>query len=241
MFSAMKLYGKSLLDYYNGDESAVQAYRRDDGKTVQVPVSAYFRSYHNLFPLESEAIELCRGKVLNVGAGTGVHALILQEKGFEVFALDISEEACEVMRDRGVKDVKCIDFFELDTDRFDTVLMLGRNIGMAGILSNLESLLTHLKKFTKDDGQILLNSFGMAHSEEEDDIRYMSANREADRYYGEVRYQILYKDMVGEMFNWLYRDFITLKDYAKKAGLEAELIAQQDDGNYLARLITCKI
>ena len=82
------------------------------------------------------------------------------------------------MRDRGVRDVKCIDSFGSNAYPFDTVLMLGRNIGMAGALSNLESLLTHLKKFIKDDGQILLNSYDMAHSKNENDIKETTRRRD---------------------------------------------------------------
>jgi 2-polyprenyl-3-methyl-5-hydroxy-6-metoxy-1,4-benzoquinol methylase len=101
MSNAMKPHGLSLLDYYNGNKGAAQINRRDDGKVAHVPVSVYFRSYDELLPVEYSALELCRGMILNVGAGTGVHSSVLQEKGFEVCALDVSEEACQVMRDKG--------------------------------------------------------------------------------------------------------------------------------------------
>jgi hypothetical protein len=107
---------------------------------------------------------------------------------------------------------------------------------MAGTLSNLGNLLAHLKKCAKDDGQVLLGSYGMAYSQDEDDISYVNRNREEGRYYGEVIYQIVYKDMAGDPFNWLYVDFTTLKEYSIKVGLESELVMEQGDGNYLARL-----
>lgn len=110
----------------------------------------------------------------------------MQEKGFDVLAIDISEEACEIMKKRGVKKVKCIDFFEFNEDEYD--------------------------------------------------IKYMQMNEESGRYYGEVRYRTIYNDTEGEIFNWLYLDFNTLKDYTSRAGLDCEMLEKDDAGNYLTRL-----
>lgn len=162
----------------------------------------------------------------------------MQEKGFDVLAIDISEEACEIMKKRGVKKVKCIDFYEFDEGLYDTVVLLGRNIGMVGTLDKLESFLIHLKSFLKEDGQILLNSADLQCSGDQDDFKYMKMNEEAGRYYGEVRYKTIYSDIEGEMFNWLYLDFNSLKEYASRVGLDCEMLEKDDVGNYLARLNT---
>ena len=49
---------------------------------------------------EEAALDLCRGRTLDVGAGAGCHSLILQERGLDVVAIDVAPEAVEVMRNQ---------------------------------------------------------------------------------------------------------------------------------------------
>jgi hypothetical protein len=55
-------------------------------------------------------------------------------------------------------------------------------------------------------------------------------------YYGEVDYQMIYKDIEGEPFDWLYVDFPLLSTIAESNGLHAELIANGDHYDSLAWL-----
>ncbi|QUH26174.1 class I SAM-dependent methyltransferase [Serpentinicella alkaliphila] len=236
MSKKMKNYGMLLMDYFNGHIDAKQILKRDDGKLINIPIKIYFRDYDELMPSERNFFHYCKGEVLCIGGGTGVHSLILQEKGFDVLAIDISEEACEIMKRRGVKKVKCIDFYEFDEGQYETIVLLGRNIGMVGTLDNLESFLKHLKCFIKEDGQILLNSVDLKTACDQDDLKYMKMNEEAGRYYGEVKYRTIYDDREGDTFNWLYLDNVILKEYASSVGMDCEILEQDDAGNYLVRL-----
>ena len=83
----------------------------------------------------NEALSLCRGRVLDLGAGAGRHALELQGRGHEVTAIDVSREAVEVMRERGVRDARCGDLDAVDGERFDTILLLMHGIGLVGTLT----------------------------------------------------------------------------------------------------------
>ena len=62
-----------------------------------------------------KALQLTKGKVLDVGCGAGSHALYLQEKGFDVTAIDISENAIKACELRGLKNCKVSDVLDLDT------------------------------------------------------------------------------------------------------------------------------
>ena len=105
---AMTLHGKSLLDYYNGDLDAVTILQRDDGYVSELPVKEFFRDVQE-FSLDKTALDLCYGHILDIGAGSGIHSLFLQDKGLEVMAIDISPEAVRVMRERGVVNVHLAD------------------------------------------------------------------------------------------------------------------------------------
>ena len=94
---AMKLYGVALKDYFNGDEAVQLTITRDDDNTVVLPVNVFFRGATEI-EIDRIALEHCRGKVLDIGAGTGVHTLHLQKQSFDVTAIDISSDACEVMQ-----------------------------------------------------------------------------------------------------------------------------------------------
>ena len=51
-----------------------------------------------------------RGRLLDVGVGSGRVALHLQESGHEVLGIDISPLAVEVARRRGVEDARVLAF-----------------------------------------------------------------------------------------------------------------------------------
>ena len=78
----------------------------------KMPVAHLFRSFGQMPRLEQKALEMAHGRVLDIGAGAGCHALALQERDIEVKAIDISPLSCEVMSERGIKDVECVNLFD---------------------------------------------------------------------------------------------------------------------------------
>ncbi len=73
-FSALDPFGQALLAYWRGNRSTLLIHEFKSGRTLSLPVSVFFRSVKDFFPTEN-AFEYCRGRILVVGAGTGVHAL----------------------------------------------------------------------------------------------------------------------------------------------------------------------
>ena len=55
-------------------------------------------------------------------------------------------------------------------------------------------------------------------------------------YYGEVSFRYEYKSIKGNWFKWIYVDQQTLKDLAKQAGWYTEVIFEDENDQYLARL-----
>src|SRR5689334_10709389 len=104
----MDVFGAALLDQFNNNAVNTLWLHNNYGEPEEMPTDVFFRKADELPDLEVLALKLCKGKVLDIGAGAGSHALILQQHKVDVTALEISLTACEIMRKRGVlKVVNC--------------------------------------------------------------------------------------------------------------------------------------
>jgi len=233
---SMKPYGLALIDYFNGDHSAKITIHRDDGDVQDVPIGVFFREPSDFSRLEHAALDLCSGYVLDVGAGAGPHSLALQERGLSVCAIDISPEACEIMRTRGVKEVYCTDVYDFSGGPFDTILILGRGIGLVEDLSGLDRFLEYAHGLVKPGGQIVFNSLDVRRADDPVHLAYHEANRNAGRYFGESRLQIEYKGRKWPVWRWLRVDPETLGFHGRKAGWNCQVVMEEEDGHYLGRL-----
>jgi SAM-dependent methyltransferase len=232
---AMKPFGLALADYNNGSLSATLTIHRDDGYRSEIPIDVFYRESTDM-NIDRIALEQCRGRVLDAGAGTGLHSLHLQNQGLPVCAIDISPEACKVMREQGVNEVHCTDISDFQNEPFDTILILGRSIGMVENISGLDYFLKDIHRLVNQDGQILLNSADVTCTSNPLDLAYQETNRQAGRYIGEVRMHFEYKGIKGPTHGWLHVDPETLANHASKAGWSCEILLREDDGNYLAKL-----
>jgi len=226
--------GAAILDYQTKGKAGKLSILSSMFEEDEMPVKHLFRNLEEMPMLEQKALSLAKGKVLDVGAGAGCHALALQAQSIAVKAIDISSQSCQAMLQRGVKDVECINLFDEHLESgFDTILLLMNGTGIAGKIENLPALFNRLKALLNKDGQILIDS---------SDIKYIYENEGGSfdinlnaAYYGEVDYQMVYKDVKGDSFDWLYVDFPLLKSIAESCGLHGELIAEGEHYDYLAR------
>ena len=228
------LYGKALLDYQNGDYSEdIKTNSSIAGDDIY-PLPYLFRAFAKMPKLEQKALQLAKGKVLDIGCGAGSHSLYLQNKGLEVSAIDISEGAIKTCRLRGVKNAKVQDIWELKQPQFDTILLLMNGAGMCGKLHNLSNFLNHIKTLLSPKGQILLDSTDVIYMFEDEEGNYIiDAN---DAYYGETNFTMRYKNNTGKIFDWMYIDFNNLQRAAELCGLKCELVLDGEYFDYLARI-----
>lgn len=226
--------GAAILDYQTKGKAGKLSILSSMFEEDEMPVKHLFRNLEEMPMLEQKALSLAKGKVLDVGAGAGCHALALQAQSIAVKAIDISPLSCEAMELRGVMDAECINLFDehLETG-FDTILLLMNGTGIAGKIENLPALFNRLKALLYKGGQILIDSSDIKYIYENEDESF-DINLNA-AYYGEVDYQMVYKDIKGDSFDWLYVDFPLLKSIAESCGLHGELIAEGEHYDYLAR------
>lgn len=234
--AALTPHGLALLAYFEGDSDARLVIRRDDGVETPLPARHFFRAPAEFTDVERAALDLCEGRVLDVGAGTGLHALELQSRGLAVTALDIDRHAAEIMARRGVRDVRRADIFSFEGGPFDTLLMLGHGIGMVGDVRGLDSFLARARRLTHDSGQLLVHSLDVRRTDDPGHLAYHEANRRAGRYIGEIRIRFEYEGRSGPYCGWLHVDRETLGGHAERAGWACEIVLEHDSGDYLARL-----
>ena len=199
----------------------------------EIPLTTLFRSYEDMPEIERKALDMAKGRILDVGAGAGCHSLVLQKRGLDVTAIDISPLSVETMKERGVKKVLEQDFFTLE-GQFDSILMLMNGIGIVGTLERMPEFFKQLDKILAPGGQVLCDSSDISYVFE-DEEGMIDIPNEMD-YYGEHSFRMQYKDTIGEPFDWLYIDEDTLKEKARRYGYTAEVMAEGEHYDYLARI-----
>ena len=226
--------GAAIYDYYKNGRAGTLVVHSSMFEDDEIPVDSLFRDFAKMPALERMALHEAHGRILDVGAGAGCHSLALRGMGKEAVAIDISKLSVSVMRERGL-DAREIDFYDESFDeKFDTVLMLMNGTGIIGNLDNISNFFKRLKKLLNPGGRVLIDSSDLSFLYEEEDGSVMIDL--ADDYYGQVDFQMEYKGILGESFDWLYLDFATLSQYAEENGFKAELLAEGEHYDYLASL-----
>ena len=224
--------GVAILDFAKTNEPADIIVMSEICEDDIIPLEVLFRSFEEMPELEKIALSKAKGKILDVGAGAGFHALHLQNQGHDVHTIDISAGAVEFMKSKGL-NARQVDLFDLKDEKYDTIYMLMNGIGIAGTLSNLEKTLLHLKSLLNPGGKLYCDSSDIRYLYEDDEgALWIDLNTE---YYGNFRFQMKYKQEIGPWFDWLYVDYDNLAQAAEKVGLKIKMIQESED-SYLAEI-----
>ena len=227
------LFGKALLDYYNGNYTEDILTSTNISDDDELPIPYLFRSHKDMPKLEQKALQLAKGKILDVGCGAGSHSLYLQQKGLNVNGIDISEGAITVTQKRGIKHAELKDILK-ETNTFDTILLLMNGTGIFQQINLVGKYLKHLKSLLNPNGQILIDSSDIKYMYEDDDGGlWIDTNA---NYYGELDYYLSYKGETEEPMKWLYLDFDTLNLACDSVGLNCEKIMDGEHHDYLAKI-----
>jgi len=227
--------GTAIADFYAKGQAAKLRVLSSMFDEDEIPVNQLFRTFDEMPSLEQTALRLAKGKILDCGAGSGCHALALQDMGKDVQAIDISPLSVEVMQKRGVREAFQINLFDENyLQKFDTILMLMNGSGIIGKLENMSAFFTKMKQLLNPGGCIYMDSSDLRYLFEDEDGSFVLDL--AGGYYGEVDFKMQYKQVKGEPFDWLYVDFQTLSFYAAENGFGAELVEEGEHYDYLACL-----
>jgi SAM-dependent methyltransferase len=230
------LFGKAILDYQTNNSPEDLLTETTISEEDEMSVAYLFRSFSEMPALEQKALQLAKGKVLDVGCGAGSHSLYLQkELKLDVTAIDISAHAIQACLLRGVRDAQVQDIMKLENETYDTILVLMNGAGMCGKLKNIPNFLKKLQSLLNPGGQILLDSSDIIYmfDDDEDGGKWIPSHNE---YYGEVVFNIAYKGEKENPFDWMYIDYNTLQNAAFANNLKAELLLEGEHYDYLAKL-----
>ncbi|RAR49680.1 class I SAM-dependent methyltransferase [Flavobacterium lacus] len=229
------LFGKAILDYQTGNDPQDLITETSISEADEMSVAYLFRDFDEMPKIEQKALEISKGRILDVGCGAGSHSIYLQEKGFDVTSIDISPNAIKACELRGLKKAQVQDVMQLENGKFDTILLLMNGAGMCGRLKNITQFLLKLKSLLTEDGQVLVDSSDIIYmfDDDEDGGKWIPGDSE---YYGEVEFKVAYKGQAEKPFDWMYIDYNTLQNAALANGLSCELIKEGEHYDYLAKL-----
>lgn len=219
----MDLHGIAMLDYLSGCHDAAVIMHRDDGFAYP-PIMAARWFYEGGFPiLDSKALLLCKGRVLNVGAGSGTHSLYLEQNGFEVLSLEASPSAVEVMKRRNVRLPILGDIEKPSDGPFDSILLLC-GIGVTGTLDGLKRFLEFASTNLKPDGILITDCTHPRSDTLEISQKYCDQQAACGNYEGERTVRFQYKNSFGPWFNWLTIAPELLETSARRVGFNFEVV-----------------
>jgi len=223
----MDTYSQALQNYNDGKEPFSYEIVRNDGYSSVVPLSVFFDDF-SFTSIELLALDRCKGKIIDVGAGAGRHTLELQRRNANVTAIDISKSAVTVMKSRGVKKIIHSDIMDLSDVKYDTLLMLMNGIGMVGSPENLDKFLIKAKQLLSKNGIIIFDSVDVLKTDNQKHISYREKNIQNGKLPGQQKLRINYSGVSGEWFNWLHINF--------KEVSTVELVSEKENGQYVAEL-----
>lgn len=233
------LFGKAILDFQTNNSPEDLITETTISEEDDMSVSYLFRSYDEMPTIEQKALQLSKGRILDVGCGAGSHSLTLQNnRNLDVTSIDISANAIQACTLRGLKKAIVQDVMTIENEQFDTILLLMNGAGMCGRLKNIPNFLLKLKSLLNPGGQILLDSSDIIYMFDDDDSEDSDGGKwiPGDGYYGEIVFNISYKGEKEKPFDWMFIDYNTLQNAAFANGLQCELILEGEHYDYLARL-----
>lgn len=101
--------------------------------------------------------------ILDMGCGTGGHALLLAERGYSVTGIDMSENMLSIAKDKARKANIPVDFFEGDirefnkNKKFDAVISMFAVMGYQTTNNDFEKALENARKQLKQSGLFIFD------------------------------------------------------------------------------------
>lgn len=201
-----------LTDLLAGRQVA-EVVERDDGCVFTGEPDYYLAPFRSWWAQERRAMRFVRGRVLDFGCGAGRVGLHLQSRGHEVVGIDVSPLAVEIACERGLADARLgtLDSALEAGERFDTILLLGNNLGLLGGERQGRRLLRKLTRHATDKACILVGSYDPYDGASHLALGYQARNWERGKMGGVERLRVRYRQFATPWYDVLFasRDELT--------------------------------
>lgn len=238
-------FGQALLDCYRG-LATTYVIEREDGYIDPGQLTTYFTEHEDWPELEKPVPDLIHGRVLDVGCGAGRHCLHFQKIGLDAVGIDNSPLAVSVAKERGVKNAVAVSVDEMAgrnppvLGRFDSIVMLGHNIGLLHGLREGRKILSAFREITSPGARIVGTTCDAEKTGNKDHLEYQAWNISRGRMPGQIRFRIRHRRMRGEWMDYLFLSPEELEGLVAGTGWEVERISYGAAGfgnsSYLAVL-----
>ena len=195
-------YGRLILDAIEGKEP-IEVVEREDGLVLAYQGRYLVDPFRRWQAVERCAMRFVRGRVLDIGCGAGRVCLHLQERGLDVVGIDNSPGAVAACRRRGVRDVRLVAIDEIDErlGAFDTLLILGNNLGLLGSEKAAKRSLRRLSAVANPGGRLVGQSFDPYGFKDRAQLEYLAGNAARGRPFGHQRVRVRYLERASPWFD----------------------------------------
>jgi len=224
------LFADALWEFYETGNADLRV-ERDDGFGGIENIAWYFTTAREFMPVEKRALKFARGKILDAGCGAGRVSLVLQKRGMDVIAVDLSPRITALARARGIRDARVANLcakLPFADSQFDTVILFGNNLGICGTVPGFQKMLRELHRITSPRGRIIATT-RMPSTTNPLHKRYLRRNLERGRALGQIRIRLARAGKRGAWFDLLLLAPTDVMSLAARAGWDiAAVIADKN-------------
>lgn len=224
-FQPFDIFAQALWQFNETGKADLRT-EREDGFKGREFVQNYFTTYADFPTIEKQALKFARGRVLDVGCGAGRHSLYFQRRGVHATAIDVSPPIVQLAQARGVRNVRVADIsrkLPFAKQSFDTVLLFGNNLGIAGSLPHFRRMLRELDRVTSPRGRIIATT-RQPSTTNPLHRSYLRKNLKRGRYCGQIRMRLRFGGKRGGWFDLLLLAPTDLMRMALEEGWELKQV-----------------
>ncbi|MFA4937513.1 MAG: class I SAM-dependent methyltransferase [Patescibacteria group bacterium] len=227
--------GQAIWAAFNG-KYGFEVVERDDGFVVGGTTSQYFSEFKDWLTHEKKAIKHAKGSVLDIGCGVGKHAIYLQNKKFDVTAIDVSPLAIKVCKKRGLKKSQVLSVVGVGNlkTKFDTVLLLGNNWGVLQNFKKAQKVLKDLHKITSANAIIIAESSDPTKQLDAEQVAYQKQNLKKGRMPGQRRIRIRFRNYCSDWFDYLGVSKTEMENIIKNTGWKVNKYFDSERSSFIA-------
>ena len=198
-------FGAALDAYWRGTTEAQLLIERDDGFIERNLPSLYFGPPDDLDEWDAWALERATGRVLDVGCGPGRHMAALQARDVDVTGVDPSALLIAICHERGLVALEgALPDLPTNLGTFDTLLLLGNNLGLLGSREEAKKTMVGLAAVASPDAQILATTVDPCPDGcVSDHHPYHQANTDAGRLPGQLMLRARYRNLADPWLDYL--------------------------------------